>query len=189
MDAASPRQRFADIVKRGERRLDLAEAALVIAQEEYPLLEMEPYLSRLDEMGKRVRGQLSHRGDPLAGLAALNKVLFKEEKFRGNEEEYYDPRNSFLNEVLDRKTGIPITLSLLAMEVGRRAGLPLAGVGLPGHFIVTYLSPSRSFWIDPFDQGRLLSERDCEQMVKRIYDGRVPFRRELMRPVSVFAIL
>jgi regulator of sirC expression with transglutaminase-like and TPR domain len=185
----TPRGRFAALVERGEGRLDLAEAALVVAQEEYPLLDPAPYLARLGELGGRVRRTLGQRHDAAAGIQALNLVLFKEEGFRGNEEDYYDPRNSFLNEVLDRRTGIPITLSLIYMEVARRAGLPVAGVGLPGHFIVSYLSPNKVTWIDPFDKGETLTEADCEKIVRRIYGGKVPFRRETLRPVPGFALL
>jgi regulator of sirC expression with transglutaminase-like and TPR domain len=178
---------------RGERRLDLAEAALVIAQEEYPALEVEPYLDRLDAVAERVRRVCGTRRGVTAAVGAINRVLFEEEGYCGNQEQYYDPRNSFLNEVLDRKMGIPITLSLVYMEVGRRAGLPVAGVGLPGHFIVRYMGEPEGengpAFIDPFHRGAFLTTEDCEKRVRRIYGGKTAFRREHLKPVTGFAVL
>jgi regulator of sirC expression with transglutaminase-like and TPR domain len=185
----SPRQRFAEMVKAGEEKLDLAEAALVISQEEYPLLQTLPYTVRLDALANHVKGAIGVRHEPLVGIGAMNRELFEEEGYVGNKDDYYDPRNSFLNEVMDRKIGIPITLSLLYMEVARRAGLPVAGIGLPGHFIVRYLAPDRSYWIDPFHQGAFLSEEDCRERVQRIYGGRMPFRQDYLKPMTSFSIL
>src|SRR5512140_1564713 len=131
------RARFAAAIARDPVPLD--EAALAIAQEEYPSLDVEEYLVRLDALGERVR-RLAPAPKAASTLAALRRVLHEEEGFRGNDKEYYDPRNSFLNEVLDRKLGIPITLSVLWIEVARRAGLALQGVGFPGHFLAKYAS-------------------------------------------------
>ncbi len=91
-------------------------------------------------------------------------LLFAEEGFQGNRRDYYDPRNSFLNEVLDRKLGIPITLSLVYMHVTRKAGLPVYGVGAPGHFLVGFLAEKRRIFIDPFNNGRVLTEKQCRDM-------------------------
>jgi regulator of sirC expression with transglutaminase-like and TPR domain len=102
-------------------------------------------------------------------VRALNGLLFEEEGFRGNLEDYYDPRNSFLNDVLDRRTGIPITLSTLYIEVGRRAGLAVDGIGLPGHFVVRV----GGTLVDPFHGGTVLSEEDCQKRLDRIYGGRL----------------
>ncbi len=101
----------------------------------------------------------------LANIAAINKVLFEEENFSGNSEEYDDPRNSYLNDVLERKKGIPITLSLVYTEVARRRGLPLAGVGFPGHFLVKYPGPPAEILIDPYHRGTILARADCTALL------------------------
>jgi regulator of sirC expression with transglutaminase-like and TPR domain len=195
VDAESPRKRFERVVAQPEGEIDLGEAALLVAQEEYPALSPEPYLAKLDRLGERVKERLSGRDGPVAWLEAMKRVLFHEEGYSGNDQDYYDARNSFLNEVLDRKRGIPITLSLLYLAVARRAGVPAAGVGLPGHFIVCCPTAQGDepgpapFFVDPYHAGRLLTEKDCRELVRRIYDGRVPFRPESLRPVGTLAIL
>ena len=113
---------------------------------------------------------------------ALNHYLFQELGFRGNTEQYYDARNSYLNEVLDRRTGIPITLSLVYIEVGRRAGLEVEGVGLPGHFVVRVQTPARGLLVDPFHGGTLLSEKDCQERLDRIFSGKVKLEPKMLRP-------
>ena len=171
----------------------LAQAAFVIAQIEYPRLDPTPYLSRLDAMGAaaqlRIERHISTTGDSgvLACVAALNAYLFAEEKFVGNREKYEDPRNSCLNEVLERRTGIPITLSLLYMEVARRAGLHVDGVNFPGHFLVRCPdagSAAAGIIIDPFHGGALLSEHDCRLLLQRHVGSEVAFDRSLLLPAT-----
>ena len=128
-DAAEARRALGALVAGDEHQLDLPRAALLIALEEYAGLDPRAYLDRLDELGQAVRARIAAESAPERQLAELNALLFGEEGFRGNAANYYDPRNSYLNEVLDRRLGIPITLSLIYIEVGRRAGLPLSGVG------------------------------------------------------------
>ena len=161
------RRQFADIMAGPDEEVDLAQAALLIACAEYPDLDIDLYLRRVESMADAVAARLE--GGPLSAVRALNSVLFDREGFRGNVEDYYDPRNSFLNDVLDRRTGIPITLSTLYIEVGRRAGLPVEGIGLPGHFVVRIDGTI----VDPFHGGALLSEDDCQKRLDRIYGGRV----------------
>ena len=156
------RDRFAAMVTRPESELDLAAAALEIAAEEYPQLVPGPYLQRLDVLAERVRDRLGDETAPLIVLQELNRVLFEEERFRGNAEAYYDPRNSFLNDVLDRRVGIPITLSLIYLEVGWRLGLPLSGVGFPGHFLVRYEGEVVRVLLDRFDGGRIRFEDQAQ---------------------------
>src|SRR5690606_39206022 len=115
--APTPRSRFAAVVAQQDEDVDLALAALLIAAEEYPQLLPEPYLARIDMLAERVRDRLDDETAPLVVLQEVSRVLFEEEGFRGNAEAYYDPRNSFLNDVLDRRTGVPLTLSLLYLEV------------------------------------------------------------------------
>jgi regulator of sirC expression with transglutaminase-like and TPR domain len=126
---------FQQLAEGDEGRLDLGRAALAIARIEHPTLSVELEVARLDALAARCA--VGDTGDPQAALERLLAFLFEEERFRGNAEEYYDPRNSCLNDVLDRKLGIPITLSLVTMEVGRRVGVDVDGVSLPGHFIVS----------------------------------------------------
>jgi len=149
----------------------VAPAALALARVEYPGLDIEPYLQRLERMGEAAAARLHARGEDNvdARIATLNAYLFEELGFTGNREHYDDPRNSFLNEVLDRRTGIPISLSVVYLEVGRRAGLRLEGVNFPGHFLVR--APAEpgveDLIVDPFHSGALLSEVDCRQLLRQ----------------------
>ncbi len=123
-------------------------------------------------------------------LAALNHVLFAQANLRGNREDYYDPRNSFLNDVLDRGLGIPITLSIIYMEVARRVGFPLAGVGMPGHFLLKHYSGGEEeILIDCFNRGDILSTQDCQCRLDEIYSGEMKMRPEFLQPISQRQIL
>jgi regulator of sirC expression with transglutaminase-like and TPR domain len=145
--------------------LDLAEVALTLARDAYPDLDVDAYLSELTGMAHEVRHRL--RGGPEARLTALCRYLFHDLGFRGNTKDYYDARNSYLNEVLDRRTGLPIALAVVAMAVGGRAGLEIAGVGLPGHFIAKVVADGRDLLFDPFHGGRRLTPEDCEILVEQ----------------------
>jgi regulator of sirC expression with transglutaminase-like and TPR domain len=180
-ESASRRQ-FRDILARPDAAVDLAEASLLIACEEYPDLDVPAYLARLDEMGAALRARLAREPRPERAVMALNRYLFQEEGFRGNAAEYYDPRNSYLNEVLDRRTGIPISLSTVYMEVAARAGLQVEGVGLPGHFIVRVRAGAHAILIDPFHSGALLSEGDCQERLDRIFSGRLKIEPGMLAP-------
>jgi regulator of sirC expression with transglutaminase-like and TPR domain len=167
---AAARAQFTALVRRADERLDLAEAALLIAAEEYPGLDVAAYLARLDALGERVRtlaaaAPAGQRDADQSAMAALHHVLFEQEGYTGDpiEEQYqpyYHPRNSFLNEVLDRKRGMPITLSLLYCEVARRAGLAAAGIALPGHFIAEFRGRHTSVLVDPYRGGYRLTAED-----------------------------
>jgi regulator of sirC expression with transglutaminase-like and TPR domain len=146
--------------------MDLAELALELARDEYAELDVEAYLSELAGMAHEARRYL--RGDLEARVTGLCRYLFHEMGFRGNQEEYYDPRNSYFNQVLDRRTGIPITLSAVVMAVGARAGLAVAGVGLPGHFVAKAAEDGREVLFDPFHGGRLLTPESCEHLVAQV---------------------
>jgi regulator of sirC expression with transglutaminase-like and TPR domain len=190
----SPRERFAALVSGPEEDLDLAEAALLVACEEYPDLDPSRYLERLDDLAATLRTRLPEGpprpdDDPRPLAAALADLLFREEGFRGDTETYYDPRNSFLNEVLDRRTGIPITLSTVYMEVARRAGVAVAGVGLPGHFVVKHRCGGFELLVDPFHAGRVLTEADCQERLDRIFEGRMKMEPRMLEAVSKTRIL
>ena len=151
----------------------LDEAALAIAAEEYPGLDAAAYLARLDALGERVRRLAPAPLRAATTLKAVREVLFDEAGFRANEKAYYDPRNSYLNEVLERHLGIPISLSLLFIEVARRAGLRLAGVGFPGHFLVKLVPEAGpEIFIDPYNGGELLTGEECVARFKAVAQGR-----------------
>src|SRR6185436_5943071 len=122
-------------------------------------------------------------------MNAILRLLYQELGFRGNVEDYYDPRNSFLNDVIDRRTGIPITLSMVYMEVARRAGLDVTGVGLPGHFLVRAEGRGRAVLVDPFHGGTLLSEADCQRRLDRVFEGRVRLEPSMLEACPRKAIL
>jgi regulator of sirC expression with transglutaminase-like and TPR domain len=145
---------------------DLAALALHLARDEYPLLDVEAYLGELDGMAHEARQYV--RGDFPARVQGLCRYLFHEMGFRGNQEQYYDARNSYLNQVLDRRTGIPITLSVVAMAVGRRVGLEVVGVGLPGHFVAKAVEAGQDIIFDPFHGGRVLTPAECELLVRQV---------------------
>jgi regulator of sirC expression with transglutaminase-like and TPR domain len=146
--------------------LDAAELALHLARDEYPDLDVEAQLGELNAMAHEARTYL--RGDLRARVAGLCRYLFHEMGFRGNTRDYYHPDNSYLNIVLERRTGIPISLSAIVMAVGARAGLEVAGVGLPGHFVVKALAEGQEVLFDPYHGGRLLSPTDCEHLVHQV---------------------
>ena len=172
----------------------LAQAALVIARIEYPRLDASAYLTRLDGMGdaarRRIERHVDETGDSslLSCIKGFNAYLFDDQRFVGNRDRYEDPRNSCLNEVLDRRTGIPITLSVVYMEVGRRAGLQVDGVNFPGHFLVRFPEPAgrgpRGLIVDPFHAGALLSEHDCRMLLQTHVGSEVAFSKSLLAPAT-----
>jgi regulator of sirC expression with transglutaminase-like and TPR domain len=144
--------------------VDVASVALFLAADEYPDLDPSVYLSRLDALADLVSPRLV--GELPEQVARLAHFLFEDEGFRGNAADYYDPRNSYLNDVLDRKAGIPITLSVVAMAVGRRAGLEVVGVGLPGHFVAKAVRGGQEVLFDPFHGGQILTPAGCEELIE-----------------------
>jgi regulator of sirC expression with transglutaminase-like and TPR domain len=177
----TPRHRFVEAVDRADDQVDLARAALLVACEEYPQLPVEPYLARLDELAEMVRDRLDNETAPLVVLQELLQTLFVRVGLQGNRASYYDPRNSFLNDVLDRKRGIPLTLGILTLEVGWRLGLPLSGVNFPGHFLVRFEGESLRLLVDPFDGGRTLFQEEAQSLLDRAYGGMVRVRPEFLR--------
>ena len=183
------RQLFAEVVSGPENRLDLGRAALLIAGEEYPGLDLLRYVAKLEALAAAVRPDVTATDEPITKIEYLNAHLFEERGFRGNTQEYYDPRNSFLNDVLDRRLGIPITLSVVYMEVGRRVGMPLQGIGMPGNFIMKYADAEEEIYIDPFSKGRILSREACKSLLQDIYGEPVPFQETFLAPVTKKQIL
>ncbi len=186
---SDPYKEFRQAVDRTEADIDLGKAALTIATSDYPDLDINAYLSRIDGLATAVAARLGAEADVYRSIAALNFVLFEQQAFRGNREHYFDPRNSFLNEVLDRKTGIPISLSILYIEVAHRIGLSLQGVGFPGHFLVKYPGDNEEIVVDPFNRGEILSQQNLETMLYRLYGGKIVFEPHLLETISKKQIL
>jgi len=182
-------QDFRQAVGRAEEQIDLDRAALMIALSAYPDLDVDAYLARMDQLAAAVAGKSGADANAYRFIAALNVVLFQKQGFRGNRDDYFDPKNSFLNEVIDRKTGIPITLSVLYIEVARRAGLRLQGVGFPGHFLVKYAGENEEIVIDPFNGGEIQSRESLEQMLHGLYGGTVAFHPDLLQAATKKQIL
>ncbi len=171
-----------------DEQIDLIRAALAIARTEYPSLAIEEYAERVEDLVRRVSARTCDANQP--PLAALNSVLFDEANLRGNRDDYYDPRNSFLNDVLDRGLGLPITLSILYMEIAKRVGVPLSGVGMPGHFLLKHYSPEGDETIiDCFNHGEILSRQECHIRLNEIYSGEMALRPEFLHPISRRQIL
>jgi regulator of sirC expression with transglutaminase-like and TPR domain len=160
--------RFAELLAREEAQIDLARACLLISQDAYPGLDVEGYLGEIERFAARLRGRLQGRRGVEEGVVELNQFLFDELGFHGNARDYYDPRNSYLNEVLDRRMGIPLTLSVLYLEVGRRIGLALEGVSFPGHFLVRLPLRGSMLVLDPFSGGEPQSETDLRARLRRV---------------------
>ena len=183
-------EEFRSLVSRDEAEIDLALAALTLSRCEYSGLKTRDYLDRLDAFAQGVSANLPHeRTRPMQDIEVLNQFLFQECGFSGNADDYYDPRNSYLNEVLDRHTGIPITLSLVYIEVARRIGLDLVGVGLPGHFIVKQADPTTQVYIDPFNGGVLMTMDDCRARVAEMSRGSMEFQPAFLQPLSKHQVL
>ncbi len=181
---------FASLLEADDDHILLAEAALTIARIEYPGLAFAPYLATLNDLAARVQSRVPHVAETRDVIAALNTVLFDEEGFCGNCDDYYDPRNSFLNDVLERKTGIPITLALVYLEVARRVGFPLFGVGMPGHFLLKhYDQDGRETFIDAFNSGRIMTADDCQRRLDEIYAGQMALQPHFLMSMTRRQIL
>jgi regulator of sirC expression with transglutaminase-like and TPR domain len=179
------RERLVSALAADPPRLDLA--ALAIATLNHPKLEPSAYLHTLDALAARVQLEVERhasRGPVLAGLSALRHVLADIEGFQGNEEDYHAPENSFLDVVLERKVGLPITLSVVYLEVARRAGLSLYGVSFPGHFLVACDAGDHKLMVDPFHAGEILTEEGCRELLRRVAP-QLRFTRTMLAPAPV----
>jgi regulator of sirC expression with transglutaminase-like and TPR domain len=171
-------ERFTALVHRPGDEIELDAAALLIAAHAHPDLDVPARLAQLDALAVAVAERTP------SGVA---RALFEQERFAGNTVDYYDPANSYLDDVLDRRLGIPITLSVLMIEVGRRIGVALHGVGMPGHFIVGAADDAPRRFFDPFHGGAPLDERACAEVFTRLHGG--GFRPSYLEPVGPRAIL
>ena len=160
-------QQLAKLVRAPDSVFDMAECALIVAQHEYPDLDIQAYLQRLDQIADRLLQRLPSDAAKPHLLSMLNHYLFRELGYAGNLDNYYDPRNSFLNDVIDRRVGIPITLSIFYMEIGRRIGVNLQGVSFPGHFLAICTTDQGVIVLDPFNKGASLSEADLRERLRQ----------------------
>jgi regulator of sirC expression with transglutaminase-like and TPR domain len=178
------RHLFEEAVSRPDDEIDLAEAALLVAQEQYADLDRDHYLGVLDGLAEKAAQRIGDETEPYGIVNRLSEYIFDEEGFRGSDDDYYDPRNSFLNEVLDRRRGIPITLSLVYMEVGKRLRLPIVGVGMPWHFLVKYVAADEEIFIAPYYRGIIMSEQDCSELLERMAGRPIPVQQEYLAAVT-----
>jgi regulator of sirC expression with transglutaminase-like and TPR domain len=160
-------QQLAKLVRSPDSTFDIAECALIVAQHEYPSLDIPAYLRQLDHIAERLRMRLPADAAKPHIVSMLNHYLFRELGYAGNLDDYYDPRNSFLNDVIDRRVGIPITLSILYIEIGRRVGVTLQGISFPGHFLAKCVTDQGVIVLDPFNKGASLSESDLRERLRQ----------------------
>jgi regulator of sirC expression with transglutaminase-like and TPR domain len=184
MDFPRARQLFYQEIHQPDADLNLERAALYLAQEEYPDLEVDQYLGKMDAIATAVQTQLPQNPYPLKIIQTLNKYLYGELKFAGNTTDYYDPRNSFLNEVLDRRTGIPITLALVYLAIARRLDFPMVGIGMPGHFLMRPIGGDLEIFVDAFNGGEVLFIQDCHDRLNQLYGSTVEFLPQFLEPVT-----
>ncbi len=170
-----------------DQAIDLCTAALLVAEFEYPELNVAHYLSRIEEFAEAVQRRVG--SDQHAQLKALNETLFGVLGFRGNFDDYYDPKNSFLNEVIDRRVGIPITLSVLYMGVGRRIGMDLQGLSFPGHFLVRYVHDDSVLVLDPFHMGISLSSEEMKSRAERALGAGTEISARFLEPATTHQII
>lgn len=184
MDFTQGRQSFYQEIQQPDQQIDLAASALYIAQEEYPDLDPAQYLNVLDTMAAQLQERMSAQRYPLRIIQSINEYLYDELGFTGNSTDYYDPRNSFLNDVIDRRMGIPITLSLVYLEVARRIDFPMAGIGMPGHFLIRPDIAQMEIFVDAFNRGEVLFAEDCQTRLAEIYRQPVTLQPQFLESVS-----
>ena len=183
MAQVSVLSQFAEVTDRPDYQIDVARAAMLLAAAEYPQLNVERELFAFQRLAGAISSKFLDDNDPLYCVNVISEHLFDDMGFRGDADNYYDPRNSYLNEVLERRTGIPITLAVVYMEVGRRLKVPLLGIGMPGHFLVRHRE-IENLYIDAFSGGILLSEEECRDIIVELAHGDLDWSPDLLKPVS-----
>jgi len=164
---------FTTLLNQPDSDISLAQAALMIARLEYPELNIDDYLLKINNLAKEINNRLPATANAAEILKQLNHVLFVEKGYGGNSASYYDPRNSFLNDVIERKLGIPISLSILYIELGHALGLPLSGIAFPGHFLVKLEISDGAIVLDPYYGGISLDEEDIEERLREYYGAKL----------------
>lgn len=184
MHFSSARQYFYQEIQQPDEEINLARAALYIAQEENLTVDPDEYINALDTMADELEEILPSQNYPLLMIKSINQFLYERLGFAGNTDNYYDPCNSFLNDVIDRRTGIPITLALVYMEIARRVDFPMLGVGMPGHFLIRPNIPDLEIFVDAFNQGEVLFIQDCQDKLNQIFNHQVKFQPEFLATVD-----
>ncbi|MEA5509345.1 transglutaminase-like domain-containing protein [Crocosphaera sp. UHCC 0190] len=182
-------QSFLQATNLPDHQINLAKAALIYAKYEYLQLDIDEYLNGLDTITGKIKERLPETLYPLQVIKTINQYLFEELGFQGNDKDYYDPRNSYLNEVIKRRTGIPITLAVVYLEIAKRLNFPMVGIGLPGHFIIRPDFEDVGIFVDVFNQGEILFEEDCELRMQNIYQQPIKLEPHFLTPVSNQQIL
>lgn len=184
MNYLSARQYFYQEIQQPDEYIDLAKAALYLAQEEYPDLDPEEYINALDTMAFELSERLPVERYPMRVIQSINQYLYEDLGFYGNTKTYYDPRNSFLNDVIERRTGIPITLAVIYLQVARRIDFPMVGVGMPGHFLIRPDIADMDIFVDAFHGGNVMFTQDCQDKLSQIYQQSVTIKPEHLVAVS-----
>ncbi|RCJ24466.1 hypothetical protein A6S26_17975 [Nostoc sp. ATCC 43529] len=184
MNFSLARQYFYQEIQQSDEKIDLAKAALYIAQEEYPDLDPEEYLNALDTMAWELQEHLPQQRYPLRMIQTINQYIYDDLGFSGNKIDYYDPRNSYLNDVIDRRLGIPITLALVYLEVARRLDFPMVGVGMPGHFLIRPDVADMEIFVDAFNGGEIIFAQDCQERLSQLYQQPMTLQPEFLAVVT-----
>jgi len=175
---------FERLVKRPESKFDLARAALLIAAEADPNVDVDGEIHTLESWASQLRAQLDPSWNNLQKLARLRNFVYEELRFRGDRRDYYSPSNSLLNQVMGRRLGVPLTLSIIFMELGWRVGMPLEGVGFPGHFLVRLAGEPLDLLLDPYERGTSVHEEDCRRMLHDLSDGKLELSDQHLASIS-----
>jgi regulator of sirC expression with transglutaminase-like and TPR domain len=178
---AEARRQFREYAAGDISNANLARGALLIALEEYPRLDVEGYLDELEDLATRVEARCSATEPPVFRLGHLHAEMFDADGYRGDPQNYYDPRNAYLNEVIDRRVGIPITLSIVFLHVATRLGFTAFGVGLPGHYIVKVQFELNEVYVDPFHNGTTLTMPEIGALLRQVTGGQGQLGREHLR--------
>lgn len=185
MEFSLARQQFYQEVRQDDEQINLEKAALFIAQEEYPELEIDYYLKAIDQMAAEIKTRLPEEPYPLRIVQTINQYLYKDLGFHGNSEDYYDPRNSFLSDVIDRRTGIPISLALLYLAIAKRINFPMVGIGMPGHFLIRpAVNEDMDIFVDAFHDGEILFPQDCQERLDQLVGQPVEMRSQFLEAVT-----
>jgi regulator of sirC expression with transglutaminase-like and TPR domain len=171
-------------ISKADAEISLARTALAVARYRYPDLDVEYYMNMLDDLARPLGRSLAAPEEPRTALRTLNHRLYRDLGFQGNIHDYGDPRNSYFNEVLDRRTGIPITLAIVYLEVAARAGLSLLPVSFPGHFLVKHGAPGGEIVVDTFNQGLEVNDKDLQHLLDGFYQGKMKLERSMLRPAN-----
>jgi regulator of sirC expression with transglutaminase-like and TPR domain len=181
---AEARRQFVEYADSDITNENLARGALLIALEDYPRLDVNSYLDELDALAMRVQRRCVAGEPPVFRLGHLHAEMFDSDRYRGDTQSYYDPRNAYLNEVIDRKAGIPITLAIVFLHVAAKTGLSAAGVGLPGHYIVKVQFELNEVYVDPFDGGSTLTIHEIGALLQQLSGGSQQLISEHLRAWS-----